>query len=201
MTQIEIVAVLLGFANIILVVRRSLWNYPFGIAMVSLYFFIFFEARLYSDALLQIFFLALNAYGWWNWLRGRDEAGDVIVRHATRGEMLRWSLAIALAILLWGWLMHRYTDAAFPWWDASVAMISVGAQILLSRRFIENWPLWVIVDALAIGLYAVKDLWLTAGLYAAFLVIAALGWREWLRIARMHDSEPETEPRQAPGRG
>jgi len=182
--DLETIAVILGLANILLVVRRSLWNYPFGIAMVSLYFFIFLDARLYSDALLQIFFLIVQVYGWWNWVRGRDDRGDVIVRHAGAQAMLGWIGAILLGTALWGWLMHRHTDAALPWWDASIAMTSIAAQILLSRRFIENWPLWVATDAIAIGVYAAKDLDKTAALYGVFLLIAAWGWRDWVRVGR-----------------
>ena len=184
MIDLETIAVILGLANILLVVRRSLWNYPFGIAMVSLYFFIFLDARLYSDALLQIFFLIVQLYGWWNWVRGRDEQGAVIVRHAGAQAMLGWIAAILLGTALWGWLMHRYTDAALPWWDASIAMTSIAAQILLSRRFIENWPLWVATDAIAMGVYAAKDLDKTAALYGVFLLIAAWGWRDWVRVGR-----------------
>ena len=184
MIDLETIAVILGLANIVLVVRRSLWNYPFGIAMVSLYFFIFADAKLYSDALLQIFFLTVQLYGWWNWIWGRDAQGAVIVRHAGAGAMLGWIGAILAGTALWGWLMHRYTDAALPWWDASIAMTSIAAQILLSRRFIENWPLWVATDAIAVGVYAAKDLDKTAMLYAVFLVIAAWGWWDWLRAGR-----------------
>lgn len=184
MATLETIAVILGLANIVLVVRRSLWNYPFGIAMVALYFFIFAEARLYSDALLQIFFLAVQIYGWWNWLRGRDAGGAVIVRHAGPRAMAGWLAAIVAGTALWGWLMHRFTDAALPWWDASVAMTSIAAQILLSRRFIENWPLWVLTDAIAIGVYAAKGLNQTAILYAVFLAIALWGWLDWIRAGR-----------------
>ncbi|MBO9574443.1 MAG: nicotinamide mononucleotide transporter [Sphingobium sp.] len=184
MSPLEIVAVLLGLINIVLIVRRSLWNYPFGIAMVTLYFFIFFRARLYSDTLLQVFFLVVQVYGLWCWLKGRDTQGELIVVRAGAPTMMLWALGIAGATGLWGWLMHRYTDAAFPWWDAAVAMISVGAQIMMSRRYIENWVAWVLVDALAIGLYASRDLWLTAGLYTMFLLIALWGWREWIIVGR-----------------
>ena len=77
--------------------------------------------------------------------------------------------------------MHRYTDAAFPWWDAGVAMLSVAAQILMSRRAIENWVLWITVDGIAIGLYAAKDLWLTALLYMIFLALSVWGLMDWRR--------------------
>lgn len=192
MESLENLAVLLGLINIVLVVRRSLWNYPFGIAMVSLYFFIFYETRLYSDALLQIFFLLIQLYGWWQWVRGRDTGGELIVRRLSTPAMFGWIAGIAAATAAWGWLMHRFTNAAFPWWDASVAMISIGAQILLSRRFIQNWPLWALVDAVAIGLYHSRGLEKTAILYAIFLIVAAWGWREWVLVARRQQAA-ETE--------
>lgn len=185
MSNLEYLAALLGLINIVLIVRRSLWNYPFGIAMVALSFFVFFEAKLYSDALLQIFFFVVQLYGWWFWLRGRDTQGDLIVERAGARTILIWSLGIVVATGLWGWLMHTLTNAAFPWWDAAVAMISIAAQIMMSRRWIENWAFWVLVDALAVGLYAARDLWAFAALYAVFLVVAAWGWWEWIRVGRV----------------
>jgi len=182
-SAIEAVAVLLGLVNVWLVVRRSVWNYPFGLLMVLLYARIFFEAKLYSDALLQIFFLVVQLYGWWNWTRSRAESGEVRVLRLGTSERLLWAGACAAATLGWGALMSAYTDASYPWWDASVAIPSVAAQILLSRRFVENWWLWILVDLLAIGLYAAKDLWLTAGLYCVFLCLATWGLLAWRRAA------------------
>lgn len=184
MSGLELAAVALGLANIVLLVRRSIWNYPFGIAMVSLYAVIFTQARLYSDALLQLFFIVVQAWGWWAWARGRDAQGVLILRKRARPALAAEGAVAALAILGWGWIMHRFTDAAAPWWDAAVAMLSVWAQILLARRFIENWPIWVLVDGLAIGLYASRGLWLTACLYALFLLLALWGWREWRMAGR-----------------
>ncbi len=179
MSGLEMVAVALGLANILLLVRRSIWNYPFGIAMVALYAVIFTQARLYSDALLQLFFIVVQAWGWRAWALGRDGAGVLILRSRSLAMLAREGAVALLAICGWGWLMHAFTNAAFPWWDAAVAMLSVWAQTLLARRFIENWPLWVLVDALAIGLYAARELSLTAALYGLFLVLALWGWREW----------------------
>ena len=79
-------------------------------------------------------------------------------------------------------MMHRYTDAAYPWWDGSVAMLSIAAQVLMSRRYLENWLLWIAVDVLAIGLFAVKGLALTAFLYAIFLALSIWGLIQWARV-------------------
>lgn len=190
MSPIEAAAALLGLVNVWLVVRRSVWNYPFGIVMVLLYARIFFEAKLYSDALLQLFFLVVQLYGWWNWTRSRAESGEVVVLRLGGRARLTWAASCAVAALGWGALMHNYTDASYPWWDAAVAILSVAAQILLSRRFVENWVLWIVVDLLAIGLYAAKDLWLTAGLYGIFLGLATWGLVAWARAGRAAGAGP-----------
>ena len=184
MNALEWAAAGLGVANVALLVRRSLWNYPFALAMVSLYAIVFYRARLYSDTLLQGFFFAANVYGWQQWLAGRSDNGAVAVRTLSGRARMGWLAAILVLTLGWGTLMHRLTDAAAPYWDASIAMGSVAAQILLAKRYVDNWPLWIAVDVAAIGLYAVKDLPLTAALYGLFLILACLGWREWARAAR-----------------
>src|SRR6187549_2897858 len=101
MGGIEIAAALLGVINILLVVRRSVWNYPFGIAMVALYFFVFWDAKLYSDALLQIFFLLIQIYGWWAWLRATQVDHGVAVDWLGGKARARWIVATAAAILIW----------------------------------------------------------------------------------------------------
>jgi nicotinamide mononucleotide transporter len=157
MSLLEILAVLLGIANILLIIKRSVWNFPVAIIMVLLYFVIFRDAKLYSDAGLQIFFAAVNsAMGYGLWILG----------------------AIA-AIWAWGAVMHSETDAAYPYWDASVAMLSIAGQILMARRFVENWHFWIIVNLISIPLYAMKELYLTAGLYGLFLVLSVAGLIAW----------------------
>ena len=182
MTIIEWVAAALGLINVVLVARRSLWNYPFGIAMVSLYFFVFFEAKLYSDALLQVFFLVINVYGWWNWQRSEKVSdGGIAVGRLTTHARLGWIIGTALASLAWGLGMSRFTDAAAPFTDATIAGMSVAAQILQSQRKVESWILWVVVDALATGLFWSRGLIATSILYALFFFIALWGLIAWRR--------------------
>ena len=184
MGGIEIAAALLGVINVLLVVRRSIWNYPFGIAMVSLYFFVFWDARLYSDALLQIFFLVIQLYGWWAWTHADRVDHGVAVGWLSNAARLRWLAGTAVAVLIWGMGMARYTDAAAPFADAAVAGLSVSAQVLQSLRKVESWVLWVSVDILAIGLFAWRGLGVTSALYGLFLVLALLGLFEWRRKAK-----------------
>lgn len=183
MSPVEGVAALLVLVNVWLVARRSIWNYAFGIVGVVLYGWIFLHARLYSDTLLQIFFLVLNVYGLAQWRRSQAEAGEVMVERLSTGARLRWALGIVAAVALWGWLMHRFTDAALPWWDAGVAMTSVAAQILMALRRLENWWLWIVANILSIGLYATKSLWITTALYVVLLGLSMWGLARW-RAAR-----------------
>jgi nicotinamide mononucleotide transporter len=180
-TSLEITATLLGLANIILIVRRSVWNYPFAIAMVALYFFIFRDAKLYSDAGLQVFFFVVNLYGWWAWSRNAGADGAVSVERLSPRALALWIAGSILATLIWGAFMARFTDASLPLWDAGVAMLSVTAQLLMVRRKVENWYWWITVNAVSIPLYLTKGLLLTAGLYTLFLALAVWGLIEWRR--------------------
>ena len=179
-SPLEIAAFFLGLANITLLMRRSIWNYPFGIAMVTLYFFIFRDAKLYSDMLLQPFFFGVQLYGWWYWLQGNMAAdGHVNVRRLQSKQMLVYGVAALVGIAALGTVMDRYTDAALPYPDATTTVLSVIAQILLARRYLENWVVWIVVDVLAIGIYGVKGLYPTMVLYALFLGLATGGFIMW----------------------
>ncbi|HSF12461.1 MAG TPA: nicotinamide riboside transporter PnuC [Erythrobacter sp.] len=184
MSTLEIIAVALGLANIGLLVRRSIWNYPFGMAMVALYFVIFNEARLYGEAWLQVFFFAAQGWGWWLWARAGGHAQMVAVRWMSRRSQTASLVLVAASSIGIGWAMARYTNAALPYADATIAGASVVAQILLALRRVENWALWIAIDVLSIGVYMDRELYLTAGLYVAFLVLATAGLIAWSKAAR-----------------
>ena len=184
MSALEIVAALFGLVNLVLIARRTIWNYPFGIVMVSLYFIVFMNARLYSAAALQAFFLASQLYGWWYWRRSVDDTSHVPVRFlATKGRLVTLGAGTLLTISL-GLTMSNLTDAAAPWLDATNAAWSMVAQILTDRRHVESWPLWILINILSVWLFASQGLVATAGLYAVFLCIACWGWDAWRRVAR-----------------
>jgi nicotinamide mononucleotide transporter len=181
MDWIELLASLLGLANVALVVRRSVWNYPFGLAMVAIYCVVFFERRLYSDSLLQIFFFVVQIYGWRNWVVARREAGEVPVLVLGWPARFAWLAGAAAFALLWGYGMDRFTDAAAPYPDAAIAGTSVAAQILMAQRRIENWVLWILVDSVAVGLFWSRGLVYTSPLYAIFLLLSIAGLIDWRR--------------------
>ncbi len=179
MSGVEWLAAMLGLANVWLIVKRSVWNYPFALAMCALYLLIFADAKLYSDAGLQIFFIAINLYGWLAWLKNRADAGDVVVECMDTAQRLIWAAGTLGLCILWGTGMARLTDASYPYWDGSVAMISIVSQILMAQRKLENWIGWIIVNALSIPLYLVKGLYPTMVLYTILLGMAVIGWLQW----------------------
>ena len=177
---IEWVAAALGVINISLLIFRSVWNYPFGIAMVALYIFIFFEKRLYAESGLQIFFILAQLWGWYLWVKVGDDDDRVPVRWLGGWSRAVWFTVTAAVSLNLGWVMHQFTNAALPYADAAIAGASVAAQILLAYRRIENWVLWIAIDVAAIGLYINRELYPTAGLYGGFLVLSLIGLKEWI---------------------
>lgn len=178
MPWLEAIAAALGLVNAYLLVRRSIWNYAFGIAAVTLYGWIFFHAKLYSDTLLQVFYGVVQVYGWSNWASSKQAFGEVVVLRLSGGARLGWVLGIVGATAAWGWVMHRFTDAAAPWLDAGVAMTAVVAQLLLTRRKIETWYLWIAVNVMSIVLYASRELYVTTALYCVLL-----GFATWSLVA------------------
>jgi nicotinamide mononucleotide transporter len=181
---VEWIAAALGLANIALLVRRSVWNYPFGMAMVALYAVVFFEARLYGEAGLQVFFFVAQAWGWALWVRAarNGSGGDsqVPVRWLSNLSRLVWLTATAALALNLGWVMHSFTNASLPYADAAIAGASIAAQILLGFRRIENWVLWIAIDVASVAVYVTKGLWPTAGLYVVFLGMSVVGLYEWV---------------------
>jgi nicotinamide mononucleotide transporter len=193
-SYLEALAALFGVANILLIVRRSVWNFPAALVMVALTGIVLWDAKLYSDAGLQAFFFIVNTLGWVLWSRNRGAAGEIIVdRLGSIGRLVWIALAMA-ATYGWGWFMALNTNATNPWWDASVAMLSVAAQILMTRRYIDNWHWWIVVNILSIGLYWQKQLFWFTGLYVIFLGMAVWGLIEWRRAeARQRDAATPDE--------
>jgi nicotinamide mononucleotide transporter len=184
MTLLEWVAAGLGIINIALLIWRSVLNYPFGMAMVLLYVFVFYEERLYAESGLQLFFFAAQGWGWYLWNKVGDEDGTVAVRWLDWNSRVVWLMVTAALSLNLGWVMHRFTNASLPYADSAIAGASVAAQILLGFRRIENWILWIVIDMASILVYINKGLYPTAGLYGGMMVMSLLGLHEWVLAAK-----------------
>jgi nicotinamide mononucleotide transporter len=188
---LELVAFAFALAGVVLTARVSPWGWPPTMVASALYGWLFFEHRLYGDAALQLFFIAVSIWGWRAWLRppqtpdGQSPSGGnrLGVRSLSRPARLRLSIALGAAWLATGAVLSRFTDTDVAWLDAAPTAGSLFAQVLLARRYREAWALWIGVNAIALALFAIKSLWLTAILYVLLLALSVLGWRHWQRLA------------------
>jgi nicotinamide mononucleotide transporter len=182
MSPIEWTAAAFYLLSVLLTARESIWCWPTGLIAVALYLVVFYEAKLYADVGLQGVFIVLQVYGWYEWLHGGSDRGELRVT-PTPGRLLPALLGIGGAgTALLGYLLHRYTDAALPYWDSAIAAFSLVAQWMLAKKLLENWLFWIAVDVVAVGVYYAKGLVATTGLYTVLLVMATLGYLQWRRI-------------------
>jgi nicotinamide mononucleotide transporter len=179
---LEIVALLLALAMVVCNLRVNPIGWPLAIASSVLYGLLFLHSKLYGEAALQLVFIELAAWGWWQWLCGTADGARLQVRTLTPRQ--RWAtLAITLAAWpLLGATLARITDSDVPYLDALPTVGSLAGQYLLGRKWVDNWPVWVAVNLVSVLLFAVKALFLTALLYALFALLALLGWRAWANM-------------------
>ena len=182
MSLLEIIASTLGLGCVWLTIRRHIGCWPTGLAMVILYIFIFYRAKLYSDMLLQVVFVPVQIYGWWAWLHGGPDRTPLVVSRLPAWQVGPWIIACLIGATSLGGSMDNYTDASFPYIDALAVVASLIAQWLMGRKVLESWLVWIFVDVVSIGLYLAKELYPTAILYSMFLVMAVWGWFEWKSV-------------------
>ena len=181
-TWLEIVGFVLAVLMVVGNIREKLWAWPLAIVSSMLYFALFWRNRLYGDAALQLFFVVLASWGWLQWWRGcRADGSRLHIATLMPFEAIK---TIAYSVVLWvitGLFLHQFTDTDVPWWDAFPTAVSLVAQFLLARKYLENWLAWTVVNAVSTGLFAYKGLWLTVILYALFVAMSVAGWRTWRR--------------------
>jgi nicotinamide mononucleotide transporter len=175
----EVLGFITGAACVWLLVKQNIWTWPTGIANNILSIVVFYRARLYGDMSLQFFFIAVSVYGWWHWLHPDDRhRGEVRVGTIPlKATMILSAITAAAIVLLVQGL--RTIPGTTPWPDAITTCLSITAQFMQSRKWIENWWIWIAVDVLSIALYLYKGLPLYALLYAVFMVMCIAGLIEW----------------------
>lgn len=179
-----------------LVVRRSIWNFPVGIANNVFFWILFTSSGLYADAWLQVVYVVLAGLGWYWWLHGGVDRTALTVSVTPLWGWLASATFVATGTAVIYWLLTSHTDSTVPLGDALTTALSLGAQLMLSRKWIGNWWLWIAADILYIALYLHKDLYLTALLYAGFLGLCVLGLHQWRRA--MASPEPDPDAGKAP---
>jgi nicotinamide mononucleotide transporter len=189
MTPLEIAANAFNAAAIFLAGRNNVHTWWTSIVGCTLFAYVFFAARLYADVTLQIFFVVASVVGWWRWLYG-NQGTELPVRYSPPAFVAGSAALGAVVSLGYGWLLHRFTDAYAPFLDSVVLAFSVLGQMLLIWRRVENWWCWILVNTIAVPLYASRELYLTAVLYAVFWVNAVVSLIRWRTLAVYEGSRP-----------
>ncbi|MBC3906733.1 MULTISPECIES: nicotinamide riboside transporter PnuC [Undibacterium] len=178
-TWLELMSFVLSVITVALNIRQLHWAWLFSILSSGLYAGVFFDARLYGDMGLQFVFILVSIWGWMNWLRGNDAHERLKVTRLNAQSRLASVGATLLVFVLLAWFLKTFTDTDVPYADGFLTAGSLLGQVLLSRKKLENWHVWIIVDVLYVGLYVYKGLMLTALLYAIFILMAIMGLRAW----------------------
>lgn len=177
---LEILGFATGLACVVLVVRQKIANFPIGIASNAFFLILFARHRLYGDASLQIVYVGLALYGWYSWLYGGKLHQQLEV--ATASPRMRLGIAFLIVVGTQLLMLTLYASGgSAPILDALTTMLSLAAQLLLNRKYIENWYLWITADVLYIIMYMQRGLNLTALLYAVFLLLCFVGLVQWRR--------------------
>ena len=176
---LETFGVITGILCVYLAAKNNIWSWPIAITSVVIYIFIFLEAKLYADTGLQFYFLLMNLYGWYFWSRKSENKKKVPVSAIKKKEIILSLIAVAVFTVVLGYMLKQSTDASFPFIDSFCTACSLVAQIFLARKVMENWLIWIFVDLIYVGVYLAKDLHLTAGMYALYIYIAAIGYIDW----------------------
>ncbi len=177
---LEVWAFVLSLGMVWLNMRVNPWGWPLAIISSLMYGLLFARSQLYGEASLQLVFVVLSVWGWWQWLYGRNPLNQALrVQVLGRQGRLIGMLVVLLSWPALGLLLDHATDSDVPYMDAFPSAASLLGQWLLGRKYLENWPTWLVVNVFSVVLFAYKGLWLTFILYGLFAVLSWVGWRQW----------------------
>ena len=178
MSPIELIAVFTAILYLVLAVRQNILCWSAWIISSCLYFFIMFQANLYMESVLQIFYVIMGIYGWKQWSKGDVEVDFEVNTMTFRDHVKIVSCILALSIFF-GFILEQFTNAALPFWDSLTTWGAVITTYLVAKKFIENWIYWFVIDFVSVFLFVSRDLYLTAGLFFVYLIIICFGYSAW----------------------
>ncbi len=188
---IELLGAILGIVYIFFSIRQSILTWPVGLLTSVLYVWVFFVSKLYADMGLQVYYVVISIYGWYEWLRGNqsDHSESLKVSRLTMKLGLILSVVSLFLFLLIWFVLKNYTDSTVPMADGLATALSIVATWMLARKILEHWLVWIFVDAFSVGLFWYKDLLPTVILFVVYTIMAYIGYREWKR-----ESPHQTSP-------
>ncbi len=176
---LELVGTIFGIAGVWLTIRENIFCFPVGLVNVALYACLFFQSRLYADAMLQLVYIFLLIYGWYEWTHGKKKNSRLPVTKTAGKTSVFLFIIVLLSTITVGVLMKQQTNSSLPYIDSLTTSISLVAQWMVARKKIENWIVWIVADIIYVGMYVNKHLYLTSLLYFIFIILAVIGWQQW----------------------
>lgn len=177
----EAAAVVLGVAYLLLAMRESLWCWYAAFVSTSIFLVLFWDVGLLMESALQVYYLVMAVYGWWHWRRGSADQSELAISRWSNRDHLFAIGAVLLASAVSGTLLQQYSSAALPYLDSFTTWGSILTTWMVARKVLENWLYWLVIDSVSIYLYLDRELYLTALLFALYLIIVIFGYRKWLR--------------------
>jgi len=178
----EVIAAGLGFIAIFLQIKQNVWYWLVSIVMVSMYIYIYIDAKLYADMSLQVYYLVISFYGWHMWLFGNKtdrQSSELQVSFSSKALLRHLGMITFVLFFLIAWFLIQFTDSDLPYWDSFTTSLSFVATWMLARKKIENWLIWIVVDAASVGIYIYKHLYPTAVLFLFLTLLAIVGYKKW----------------------
>lgn len=187
MESLEIIGTLVGLVYLWLEYRASIYLWLAGIVMPAIYIFVYYDAGLYADFGINIYYLIAAVYGWffWMWGRRKVKSKDLPIAHTPLKFYLPLALVFLVTFIGIAWILINYTDSNVPWLDSFTTALSVVGMWMLARKYVEQWFAWILVDIVCCGLYIYKDLHFTSVLYGLYSIIAIFGYIKWKQLMKM----------------
>jgi nicotinamide mononucleotide transporter len=192
--KIELLGAILGILYIRFSIKQNIFTWPMGILTSAIYIIVFFQSALYAAMGLQFYYVAISIYGWYYWLKGKNEDNISLLPIRTVNKQL-WIKIAGISLLLYAaifFILIRFSDSDVPFMDTLTTSFSIVATWMLARKYIENWLIWIFVDFVSIGLYIYKSLWPTVVLFVVYTVLAFVGYVEWKNDLKKHNIENKT---------
>ncbi|WP_196139239.1 nicotinamide riboside transporter PnuC [Aliikangiella sp. G2MR2-5] len=175
----EWAAVVFAIAYVLLAIKESLWCWPAAFISTAIYSVLFFDVNLFMQSVLNIYYLLMAIYGWYQWKTGEHRDGDKKIERWPVRKHLAFIVFIVAGILVSGYLLDNYTSQSLAYLDSSVTWFAVFATFLLARKILENWIYWIVIDSVSVYLYLQKEFLVTGLLFAAYTIMAVFGWLQW----------------------
>lgn len=183
----EILGVALGIAYLLLAMKQNILCWYAAFFSTLIFIWLFWDVSLLMDSALNVYYLVMAVYGWWQWRRGVTQA-ELPIQVWTLPRHLLVFAGVVVASLISGWLLTNYTSAAYPYWDSFTTWGAVVTTYMVAKKVLENWLYWVVIDSVAGVLYFNKELYLTALLMVLYVILVIIGWFRWLPQYREQQS-------------